>query len=290
MQLTFTEMHTPTVGLQIQVDRQLHTEKSDFQRIDVFECEEFGRFLTLDGYMMLPERDEFIYHEMMVHVPMAVLGEKIKKVLVIGGGDGGCVRELCRYQHIEHIDLVEIDERVVAVCKEYLPGVACSLDDPRVHILYQDGLKYIRRIEDEYDLIIIDSTDPFGPGEGLFTMEFYGNCYKALKEHGVLVNQHESPFYVNDAKAMCRAHERIKSVFPVCAVYQAHIPTYASGHWLFGFASKGLDPIKDLDEQHWNSLGIKTRYYNTELHKGCFALPSYVKEMLETGEVLDVRR
>ena len=176
MQLTFTEMHTPTVGLQIQVDRQLHTEQSDFQRIDVFECEEFGRFLTLDGYMMLTERDEFIYHEMMVHVPLAVLGEKIKKVLVIGGGDGGCVRELCRYKHIEHIDLVEIDERVVAVCKEYLPGVACSLDDPRVHILYQDGLKYIRRIEDEYDLIIIDSTDPFGPGEGLFTMEFYGNC------------------------------------------------------------------------------------------------------------------
>ena len=130
MQLTFTEMHTPTVGLQIQVDRQLHTEKSDFQRIDVFECEEFGRFLTLDGYMMLTERDEFIYHEMMVHVPLAVLGEKIKKVLVIGGGDGGCVRELCRYKHIEHIDLVEIDERVVAVCREYLPGVACSLDDP----------------------------------------------------------------------------------------------------------------------------------------------------------------
>lgn len=130
----------------------------------------------------------------------------------------------------------------------------------------------------------------FGPGEGLFTPEFYGNCYNALTDTGVLVNQHESPFYVNDAKAMCRAHERIKSVFPVCAVYQAHIPTYASGHWLFGFASKGLDPIKDLDEQHWNSLGIKTRYYNTELHKGCFALPSYVKEMLETGEVLDVRR
>ena len=105
MQLTFTEMHTPTVGLQIQVDRQLHTEQSDFQRIDVFECEEFGRFLTLDGYMMLTERDEFIYHEMMVHVPLAVLGEKIKKVLVIGGGDGGCVRELCRYKHIEHSGL-----------------------------------------------------------------------------------------------------------------------------------------------------------------------------------------
>ena len=152
MQLTFTEMHTPTVGLQIQVDRQLHTEQSDFQRIDVFECEEFGRFLTLDGYMMLTERDEFIYHEMMVHVPLAVLGEKIKKVLVIGGGDGGCVRELCRYKHIEHIDLVEIDERVVAVCKEYLPGVACSLDDPRVHILYHNLQNSLTNLTIKYSI------------------------------------------------------------------------------------------------------------------------------------------
>ena len=285
MQLTFTEMHTPTVGLQIQVDRQLHTEKSDFQRIDVFECEEFGRFLTLDGYMMLTERDEFIYHEMMVHVPLAVLGEKIKKVLVIGGGDGGCVRELCRYKHIEHIDLVEIDERVVAVCKEYLPGVACSLDDPRVHILYQDGLKYIRRIEDEYDLIIIDSTDPFGPGEGLFTMEFYGNCYKALHEHGVLVNQHESPFYRGDALACQRAHRNIVHSFELSRLFQAHIPTYPSGHWLFGFSSRGVHPVRDLDPDWWNSLGLETGYYNTNLHKGAFYLPNYVQKLLEKVEV-----
>ena len=265
MQLTFTEMHTPTVGLQIQVDRQLYTEQSDFQRIDVFECEEFGRFLTLDGYMMLT-------------------GEKIKKVLVIGGGDGGCVRELCRYQHIEHIDLVEIDERVVAVCKEYLPGVACSLDDPRVHILYQDGLKYIRRIEDEYDLIIIDSTDPFGPGEGLFTMEFYGNCYKALKEHGVLVNQHESPFYKGDALACQRAHRNIVHSFELSRLFQAHIPTYPSGHWLFGFSSRGVHPVRDLNPDWWNSLGLETRYYNTNLHKGAFYLPNYVQKLLEKVE------
>ena len=250
----------------------------------MFECEEFGRFLTLDGYMMLTERDEFIYHEMMVHVPLAVLGEKIKKVLVIGGGDGGCVRELCRYQHIEHIDLVEIDERVVAVCKEYLPGVACSLDDPRVHILYQDGLKYIRRIEDEYDLIIIDSTDPFGPGEGLFTMEFYGNCYKALKEHGVLVNQHESPFYKGDALACQRAHRNIVHSFELSRLFQAHIPTYPSGHWLFGFSSRGVHPVRDLNPDWWNSLGLETKYYNTNLHKGAFYLPNYVQKLLEKVE------
>ena len=284
MRLTFTEMHTPTVGLQIQVDRQLYTEQSDFQRIDVFECEEFGRFLTLDGYMMLTERDEFIYHEMMVHVPLAVLGDRVKKVLVIGGGDGGCVRELCRYPHIEHIDLVEIDERVVEVCKQFLPTVACSLDDPRVHILYQDGLKYIRRIEDEYDLIIIDSPNPFGAGEGLFTKEFYGNCYNALHEDGIMINQNESPFYTEEAFQCQRMHKRIVETFPICRVYQAHIPSYPSGHWLFGFASKKYHPLDDLDKVAWKLKGIRTKYYEPRLHAGVFALPAYVEELLEDVE------
>ena len=208
----------------------------------------------------------------------------VKKVLVIGGGDGGCVRELCRYPGIEHIDLVEIDERVVEVCKQFLPAVACSLDDPRVHILYQDGLKYIRRIEDEYDLIIIDSTDPFGPGEGLFTMEFYGNCYKALGEHGVLVNQHESPFYKGDALACQRAHRNIVHSFELSRLFQAHIPTYPSGHWLFGFSSRGVHPVRDLDADAWNARGIETKYYNTNLHKGAFYLPNYVQKLLEKVE------
>ena len=205
-------------------------------------------------------------------------------MLVIGGGDGGCVRELCRYPHIEHIDLVEIDERVVAVCKEFLPTVACSLDDARVHILYQDGLKYIRRIEDEYDLIIIDSTDPFGPGEGLFTMEFYGNCYKALHAGGILVNQHESPFYKGDALACQRAHRNIVHSFELSRLFQAHIPTYPSGHWLFGFSSRGVHPVHDLDADAWNARGIETRYYNTNLHKGAFYLPNYVQKLLEKVE------
>ncbi len=284
MRLSFTEMHTPTVGLQIQVDRQLHTEQSEFQRIDVFECGEFGRFLTLDGYMMLTEKDEFIYHEMMVHVPIAVMRENAKKVLVIGGGDGGCVRELCRYKHIESIDLVEIDERVVEVCREYLPSVACSLDDPRVNVLYQDGLRYIRRAENLYDLIIIDSTDPFGPGEGLFTMEFYGSCLKALRPHGVLVNQHESPFYKEDALACQRAHRNIVRSFRLSRLYQAHIPTYPSGHWLFGFSSEDVHPVKGLDPEWWDSLGLETKYYNTNLHKGAFYLPNYVQKLLEQVE------
>ena len=283
MELWFSDYHTEKVKVSVKVQKQLFGLQTEFQRIDVFDSDEFGRFLSSDGSIVFSEKDEFVYDEMIVHVPMAV-HPHVKKVLVIGGGDGGCVRELCRYQHIEHIDLVEIDERVVAVCKEYLPGVACSLDDPRVHILYQDGLKYIRRIEDEYDLIIIDSTDPFGPGEGLFTMEFYGNCYKALKEHGVLVNQHESPFYKGDALACQRAHRNIVHSFELSRLFQAHIPTYPSGHWLFGFSSRGVHPVRDLNPDWWNSLGLETRYYNTNLHKGAFYLPNYVQKLLEKVE------
>ena len=234
------------------MDKQLYSGQSEFQRIDVFESPEFGRFLTLDGYMMLTEKDEFIYHEMITHVPMAV-HPHVRRVLVIGAGDGGVIRELTRYPEIESIDMVEIDPQVVEVCREYLPQTACKLDDPRVHIHYEDGLKYIRRFEDAYDLIIVDSTDPFGPGEGLFTREFYGNCYKALREDGIMVNQHESPFYDEDAVACQRAHKRIVESFPISRVYQAHIPTYPSGHWLFGFASKKYHPLKDLDEGRWNA-------------------------------------
>ncbi len=283
MQLWFTEKHTKDVKFSIRVDKQLYSKQSEFQRIDIFDSPEFGRFLTLDGYMMLTEKDEFIYHEMIVHVPMAV-HPNVKKVLVIGAGDGGVVRELTRYETIEHIDLVEIDELVVEVCKEYLPQTACSFTDPRVHITYQDGLKFVRRKHNEYDLIIVDSTDPFGPGEGLFTKEFYGNCYKALTLDGIMVNQHESPFYQEDAIAMQRAHKRIIESFPISMVYQAHIPTYPSGHWLFGFASKKYHPLNDQDVARWKSLGIKTKYYNSQLHKGAFALPNYVEELLEDVE------
>ena len=280
MDLWFSEPHTKNVKMSIRVNRQLHSEESEYQRIDVFESPEFGRFLTLDGLMMLTEKDEFIYHEMITHVAMAS-NPDIKNVLVIGAGDGGTVRELTRYGTIENIDMVEIDERVVEVCREFLPQTACKLDDPRVYIIDDEGLRFVRGKENRYDLIIVDSTDPFGPGEGLFTSEFYGNCHNALTENGILVNQHESPYYNEDAKAMQRAHRRIREFFDICRVYQAHIPTYPSGHWLFGFASRGIDPLA-LDADRWNSLGITTGYYNTDLHKGCFAIPNYVKKLLES--------
>lgn len=279
MELWYTELHTKNVRFSIKIDKPIVTVDGDFQRIDVFDSEEFGRVLVLDGYLMITEKDEFIYHEMITHVPMAV-NPNVKNVLVIGAGDGGTVRELTRYNTIENIDMVEIDKAVVDVCKEYFPQTASKLTDSRVNIFYEDGLKYVRRKNNEYDLIIVDSTDPFGPGEGLFTKEFYGNCYTALKDNGILINQHESPYYSDDAKAMSRTHKQIQSVFPVSTVYQVHIPTYPSGHWLFGFASKGLLPVEDLKADEWNSLGFNTKYYNTDVHKGAFYLPNYVKELL----------
>ena len=280
MELWFSEFHSKDVKFSVRIDKQLYSGKSDFQRIDVYDSDEFGKFFTLDGYIMITEKDEFIYHDMIVHVPMAT-NPNIENVLVIGAGDGGTVRELVRYKSIKKIDMVEIDKMVVDVCREYFPNSTCGLDDARVNLLFEDGLKFVSSKSNEYDLIIVDSTDPIGPGEGLFTSEFYGNCYKALSKDGILVNQHESPFYPEYARQMQRAHKRIREFFPISKVYQVHIPTYASGHWLFGFASKTYDPVKDMDEDKWNSLGLKTGYYNTEIHKGAFAIPNYVKELLE---------
>lgn len=283
MELWFSEKHSENVKFSIKVNQQLYSGQSEFQRIDVFESFEFGRFLALDGYLMLTEKDEFIYHEMISHVPMAV-HPAAENILVIGAGDGGVARELCRYAHVQNIDLAEIDREVVRICREFLPQTACGFDDERVHIFYEDGIKFIRRCKNKYDLIIIDSTDPFGPGEGLFTKEFYGSCFTALREDGIMVNQHESPFYPADAAEMQQAHKKISKSFPISRVYQAHIPTYPSGHWLFGFASKKYHPIADFNAEAWIKRQIKTKYYNSKIHIGAFYLPTYVEELLKDVE------
>lgn len=279
----FTEHFTPNVKFSIKIKEELVNLKSEYQTIAVYESEDFGRILVIDGFLMLTEKDEFIYHEMITHVPMAV-NPRIKDVLVIGAGDGGTVRELIRYPSIERIDMVEIDEKVVEVCRRYIPQTAGKLNDPRVRLLFMDGVKFVADKESEYDLIIVDSTDPFGPGEGLFSSAFYADCHRALKGQGILVNQIGGPYYASDIQAAQSAYRKIKRIFPVARVYQAHIPTYASGHWLFGFASEGLDPVRDLRADEWNRLGLQTQYYNTSLHLGSFALPNYVEQLLKEGE------
>lgn len=283
MDLWFSEFHTPDVRHSIRVSRHLYSQKSSYQQIDIFETPEFGRVLTLDGNVMLTERDEFIYDEMITHVPMSV-HPCVRDVLVIGAGDGGVVKELARYATIGKIDLVEMDPAVIEACRTYLPENAAKLDDGRVHIYYDNALRFIRKCHSAYDLIIVDSTDPFGPSEGYFTREFYGICYNALRDDGIMVNQQGSPFYKHDAEAMRRSHQRIVMTFPISRVYQAHIPTYAAGYWLFGFASKRYHPIDDFRREAWSDLGLETRYYTTRLHIGSFYLPAFLEKMLKEVE------
>lgn len=283
MEMWFSEMHTPNVKISIRIDRQLYSGQSDYQRIDVFDSPELGRFVTLDGSIVFSQADEFVYNEMVTHVPMSV-HPKVKKVLIIGGGDGGVAREYCWYPEIETIDVVEQDDMFVDVCKQFFPETAKGFEDERVNIYYEDGLKFLRKKINEYDIIVNDSTDPFGHTEGLFTKEFYGNCYKALKDDGIMVYQHGSPFYDEDEIACRNMHRKAYRSFPVSRVYQAHIPTCPSGYWLFGFASKKYHPLSDFKPDRFNDRKMHTDYYTTNLHMGAFMLPKYVEDLLEEEE------
>lgn len=283
MDLRFADAHTTGVNLEIQIKKMLYECQTDYQQLAVFESDAFGRFISSNGNIVFSEKDEFTYDEMIVHVPMAV-HPNVKNVLVIGGGDGGVARELSYYEEIERIDVVEADETFVEVCKQFFPDNACGLDDSRVNFYCRDGLRFLRTKQDEYDLIINDAIDPLGHTAGLFTKEFYGNCFRALRDDGILVYQHGSPFYDEDEDS-CRAmHRKASHCFPLSRVYQAHIPTCASGYWLFGFASKKYHPVKDMNAERWNARNIKTWYYTTNLHKGAFMLPKYVEDMLKEEE------
>lgn len=269
------------VKLSLKIGEILHVEQSPFQDIRIYKNDTFGVFMVLDGFTQVTEKDEFVYHDMICHPAMAV-NPSIKNVLIIGAGDGGTAREVARYSTIEKIDMVEIDEAVVRACKKYMPTTSAVFSrEPRLNLMIDDGLKFAKEAPDNtYDLILVDSTDPVGPGEGLFTVDFYKDCYRILTENGILINQHEGAFFDGDIVEMKRAHEKIKKTFPIAKVFGFNTPTYASGYWYFGFASKTLDPIADFKPEQWTKFGLETRYYNLDLHKGAFALPNYVKEIL----------
>ena len=283
MEIWFAQADTDNVHHQYRVEKQLFSRQSDYQRIDVFQTKEFGKVIVLDGEIIFSEADEFIYNEMVVHVPMSV-HPHVKDVLIIGGGDGGVAKTLTMYPEIENIDVVEQDEMFLQVSREFFPETARGFDDDRVHVHNMDGLRFLRRCRDKYDLIINDSTDPFGHTEGLFTREFYGACNKALHEDGIMVYQHGSPFYDEDEAAFRAMHKKVFRTFPVSRVYQASIPTCPAGYWMFGFASKKYHPLKDFNPKRWNERHLKTWYYTTHLHRGAFMLPKYVEDMLSEEE------
>lgn len=275
--------HYPNVNakLSLKIKEKLYRKKSKFQKIEVVESESFGKVLLIDGLIMLTERDEFVYHEMIAHVPINVHPNP-QRVLIIGAGDGGTLREVLRHNEVKKVDLVEIDKSVHDVCREFFPELSSSFDDPRVNCFWEDGVKFVKDSEEEYDVIIIDSTDPFGPGEGLFTTDFYTDCFNKLSNIGILVNQSESPQWTPDyVKGI---HQKLSKIFPVFKFYQGFIPTYPSGHWLFGFASKNLDPIEDQKPNRWAEKKIETKYYNIDVHKASFALPNFVLDLISEND------
>ena len=206
MNKIYTEKWTKDCSFSIEYTEHIHHEETPFQVIDFYKSNTYGTFFTLDGLMMVTEKDEFSYHDMITHVSMAV-NPNIKKVLIIGGGDGGTAREVSRYKSVELIDMVEIDERVVRLSQKYLPKTASKLEsDKRINLYFEDGLKFVNDKEDNYyDLILVDSTDPIGPGEGLFSTQFYLDCHRVLTDEGILINQHESPYFEQYRKEMKRA-------------------------------------------------------------------------------------
>lgn len=252
------------------------------QDLILFENPIFGRMLSLDGVTQVTEADEFIYHEMLTHVPVLAHGA-VKSVLIIGGGDGGMLREVARHSSIERIVMVEIDEGVVTFSKEYLPGVSAgAFDDPRLELAIADGADYMRDATEQFDVIIVDSTDPIGPGEVLFTDHFYGHAKQRLKDGGVLVTQNGVPFLQGDE--LSGTMRAFRSLFDVATCYLATVPTYVGGPMAFGFGTDNQDLLTvdaaTLAERH-KAAGLDTRYYTPDVHKGAFALPGYVQKLVD---------
>lgn len=275
MELWFTEYQTPNLGIACKTKRTLHSEKTEFQELAVIETEQFGRMLLLDGIIQTTVEDEFVYHEMITHVPLFT-HKNPKKALVIGGGDGGAIREILKHKSIEKAVHVEIDRRVVEVSKEYLPEISCALDDSRVEIHYDDGIKYVQEHKNEFDVIMVDSTDPIGPAVGLFSADFYRSVYEALKEDGIFVAQTESPFF--EKELIKNVFNSVKSIFPITRLYTCAIPAYPSGFWSFTMGSKKYDP---LETDIGSIPEIETRYYTPEIHRASFVLPRFVQDLIK---------
>ncbi|WP_124728794.1 polyamine aminopropyltransferase [Staphylospora marina] len=278
MELWFTEKQTENHGITTKVKRTLHHEVTEFQKLDVIETAQFGNMLVLDGMVMTTDKDEFVYHEMITHIAMNTHPHP-EQVLVVGGGDGGVIREVLRYPTVKRAVLAEIDGKVIEASKKYFPAIAGMLDDPRVDVQVTDGVRYIQENKGRFDVIIVDSTEPIGPAVGLFQKPFYEGISEALKEDGIMVAQTDTPWFKPDL--IRQVFRDISSTFPIARTYTANIPTYPSGLWSFTLGSKKYDPLEVNED---NLKRFDTRYYRPELHKAVFRLPAFVEALVSGGE------
>ncbi|MFP4452695.1 MAG: polyamine aminopropyltransferase [Desulfobacterales bacterium] len=277
LELWVTETHKDMVALGFKAKQTLFSGTSQYQQVDVIATAGHGGMLLNDGIVMVSERDEFVYHEMIAHVPLFSLAAP-KSVLIIGGGDGGTAREVLRHRTIERVVMVEIDEMVVDACKKHLPSMSGSLDDPRLELIIDDGVKFAEKCKESFDAVLIDSTDPIGPAQPLFDRTFYENVSQLLSDNGVMITQSESPFYDPEIQHSMFSNQR--PFFEKIHMYTFSTLTYPGGLWSFGFASKGPCPIKDFDPERVKASKIETKYYNPAIHRAAFALPEFVKKEL----------
>jgi spermidine synthase len=270
----FIEDETPGYKLHWKVNRVLYQKQTPYQYLEVMDLEDFGRALVLDGAVQITEKDEFIYNEMISHIPM-LTHPNPKKVLIIGGGDGGAAREVLKYEEVEEVQLVEIDEEVVKAVREFFPQLADVFDDPRFRLIVDDGIEFVKSKEEEYDVIIVDSSDPVGPAVNLFDHPFYNDCFKALKQDGILNVQSESPFFNQDI--IKKVTGILSGLFKHVDTYLACIPTYPSGLWSFTMASKAY---RYSDVRLERATGINTRYFTPDIFHACFKLPRFVHDLI----------
>ncbi len=284
MTTTYSETLHQGYGQRFDVEEVLFEQQTDSWHLVIFRNPIYGTVMALDGIIQTTERDEFVYHEMLTHVPLLAHGNA-KRVLIIGGGDGGILREVCRHASVEHVTQVEIDQSVIEMCKTYLPNhSAGAFDDPRTNIVIADGMEYVHQTDDKFDVIISDCTDPVGPGEVLFSSRFYEGCKNLLTEGGVFVAQNGVPFLQQDEVITTR--RRLSPYFADQGFYTAAVPTYIGGVMALAWGSDN-QALRQLDlatlTARYQASGIKTRYYNPQVHQGCFALPQYLLDALETA-------
>jgi len=275
MDMWLKEGQISDAAMTYKIKETLVRKQTEYQDLAILDTYAFGRMLVLDGIVQTTIKDEFVYHEMISHIPLFTHPNP-KKVLVVGGGDGGAIREILKHPSIEKAVLCEIDGSVIEECKKYLPEISSELNNPRCEIFVGDGIKYVHEHKNEFDVIIVDSTDPFGAAEGLFGGSFYKEIYECLTEDGIFIAQTETPFYLPEV--VKKVFNDAKSVFPVTKLFMAGIPTYPGGYWSFTVGSKKYDPeTVDLS----NKIDFETKYYTKKLHKACFTLPKYIENLIK---------
>jgi len=274
--LWFTEYQTPDMRLGLRISDILLNVQTPYQHLLVVKTEQYGNLMALDGAIMITDRDEFTYHEMMSH-PALCSHPSPRRVLVVGGGDGGIVRELVRYDVLEKVTLVDIDEQVIEASRKYFPSVSSALDHPKVEVRPMDALVYIKDHQDEFDVIIVDSTDPVDFAAGLFEEAFFRDVHRALRDDGMVVSQTESPMGHPDI--LRTAYREMKKVFPVVELCWGIMPTYPTGSWTYTLASKIHDPRKPL-----RLPPEGTKYYSPKIHEACFVLPPFLEKILGEGQ------